>query len=289
MKNTEYVNGIPNFDSPVEKHTRKLKFLFHFPITFSTCDSASVRNWAVRRPATFTLPRKKKRLIAGYIKYVSILCVITLHSCLKTCTNVCKRSVGWRHKEMVTLWRMALPDSDLEIRGEEIFSALRASVWSKKKWGGSPLAPPMDPPLNGTGWVVREAKQANRVYLRCLLLFPIFWKIFHSIYFYFIYISPLLTFLSLCSNTQDQDASWNCKPGRKPDYLQTLILFLLLSDIYHVCRWGHGRGLRGFAVFRDIFKYKLILFWIFNTGIKFRDFLTIAKNAKFKTREVKYQ
>ena len=60
MKNAEYENGIPNFDSPVEKHKRKLKFLFHFPITFSTCDSSSVRNCAVRRPETFTLPRKKK-------------------------------------------------------------------------------------------------------------------------------------------------------------------------------------------------------------------------------------
>ena len=140
MKNAEYVNGIPNFDSPVEKHRRKLKFLFHFPITFSTCDSASwsVRNWA-RRPATFTLPRKKKRLIAGYIKYVSILCVITLHSCLKTCTNVCKRSVGWRHKEIVTHWRMAGPDPRRSPKN--FFSALRASVWSKRKWrggGGSP-------------------------------------------------------------------------------------------------------------------------------------------------------
>ena len=134
MKNAEYVNGIPNFDSPVEKHTRKLKFLFHFPITFSTCDSASVRDWAVRRPATFTLPRKKKRLIAGYIKYVSILCVITLHSCLKTCTNVCERSVGWRHKEMVTHWRMAGPDPRRSPK--KFFSALRTSVWSKKKWGG---------------------------------------------------------------------------------------------------------------------------------------------------------
>lgn len=139
MKNAEYVNGIPNFDSPVEKHTRKLKFLFHFPITFSTCDSASVRDWAVRRPATFTLPRKKKRLIAGYIKYVSILCVITLHSCLKTCTNVCERSVGWRHKEMVTHWRMAGPDPRRSPK--KFFSALRTSVWSKIKGGPVPPGP----------------------------------------------------------------------------------------------------------------------------------------------------
>ena len=32
MKNADYENGIPNFDSPVEKHKRKLKFLcFIFP------------------------------------------------------------------------------------------------------------------------------------------------------------------------------------------------------------------------------------------------------------------
>ena len=62
---------------------------------------------------------------------------------------------------------------------KKFFSALRTSVWSKKKWrggGGSPRVPSMDPPLNDTGWVVREAKQANRVYLRCLLLFPMFFK-----------------------------------------------------------------------------------------------------------------
>ena len=159
MKNNEYVNGIPNFDSPVEKHTRKLKFLFHFPITFSTCDSASwsVRNCAVRRPATFTLPRKKKRLIAGYIKYVSVLCVITLHSCLKTCTNVCERSVGWRHKEVITHWRMALPDPDLEIRGEgggglpqNFFRPFEPQFGLKRSGGGAP--PPGPSHGSATEW-----------------------------------------------------------------------------------------------------------------------------------------
>ena len=58
MKNAEYENGIPNFDSPVEKHKRKLKFLFHFPITFDTCDSASVRNCAVRHPVHTSPPQK---------------------------------------------------------------------------------------------------------------------------------------------------------------------------------------------------------------------------------------
>ena len=62
----------------------------------------------------------------------------------------------------------AVPDPDLEIRGgaplsrlldkkgkgvgrtaEELFSALRASVWSKNDGGGGrpPRAPPLDPPL----------------------------------------------------------------------------------------------------------------------------------------------
>ena len=60
-----------------------------------------------------------------------------------------------------------VPDPDLEIRGgaplsrlldkngkgvgrtaEELFSALRASVWSKNDGGGRPpRAPPLDPPL----------------------------------------------------------------------------------------------------------------------------------------------
>ena len=46
-----------------------------------------------------------------------------------------------------------VPDSDLEIKGggvgavsKGIFSALRASVWSKNK--GETQAPPLDPPLN---------------------------------------------------------------------------------------------------------------------------------------------
>ena len=80
---------------------------------------------------------------------------------------------------------------DLRRSPKKFFSALRTSVWSKKKWGGggSPRAPPMDPPLNGTGWVVREAKQANRVYLRCLLLFPIFFK-FCFLFIFILFIFP---------------------------------------------------------------------------------------------------
>ena len=167
MKNAEYVNGIPNFDSPVEKHTRKLKFLFHFPKTFSTCDSASwsVRNCA-RRPATFTLPRKEKTPNSRLHQ----ICIYSLcnYSTLLP-KNMYKRL--WK-KRWVTAQRNdnTLANGTAGSRTwdkggggrrspKKFFSALRASVWSKKKWrGGSPRAPPMDPPLNGTGWVVREAK-----------------------------------------------------------------------------------------------------------------------------------
>ena len=67
---------------------------------------------------------------------------------------------------MITHWRMALPDPELEIRGEgggglpkNFFRPFEPQFGLKRSGGGgSPRAPPMDPPLNGTGWVVREAK-----------------------------------------------------------------------------------------------------------------------------------
>ena len=155
MKNAQYENGIPNFDSPVEKHKRKLKFLFHFPITFSTCDSASVRNCALRRPVTFTLPRKKKTRNSRLHQ----ICICSLCNCSTLLPkNTYKRL--WK-KHWVTTQRNRKGGGGRR-SPKKFFSALRASVWSKKKWwwggGGVPRAPPMDPPLNGTGWVVREAK-----------------------------------------------------------------------------------------------------------------------------------
>ena len=145
MKNNEYVNGIPNFGSPVEKHTRKLKFLFHFPITFSTCDSASwsVRNCAVRRPATFTLPRKEKTPNSRL--HQICICSLCNYSTLLP-KNMYKRL--WK-KRWVTTQRNdnTLANGTAGSRPwdkggggrrspKKFFSALRASVWSKKKWGG---------------------------------------------------------------------------------------------------------------------------------------------------------
>ena len=69
-------------------------------------------------------------------------------------------------KYIETIWQGSVANPDLQERGEPghpdpeirkwkggggrsptLFSALRASVWSKNKGGRTPRAPPLDPPL----------------------------------------------------------------------------------------------------------------------------------------------